>query len=142
MVDWTGDPLDALVEVVAVATLPMAAFAAVFLGGEAAAVVAIVGWFLLVPLLSVLSDHVELGTEASTESTANERADAGDDALQRLRDRYAAGELDDVEFERRLERLVETEDLEIRSDATLDGTDERYSDRPDGRRRGRERELE
>ncbi len=33
-----------------------------------------------------------------------------DDALAALRRRYAEGEIDDLEFERRLERLLETED--------------------------------
>lgn len=32
-----------------------------------------------------------------------------DDPVQRLRDRYAAGEVSDEEFERRMERLVETD---------------------------------
>ena len=36
----------------------------------------------------------------------------GDDPLATLRERYARGEIDDVEFERRVERLVETEDAE------------------------------
>ncbi|MEY7851176.1 SHOCT domain-containing protein [Natrarchaeobius sp. A-rgal3] len=34
------------------------------------------------------------------------------DALETLRDRYAAGELTDEQFERKLERLLETETLE------------------------------
>jgi len=40
----------------------------------------------------------------------NERPAAGEDPLTTLRERYARGEIDDVEFERRVERLVETED--------------------------------
>lgn len=121
MADWTDEPLDTLVEVVAVATLPVAALAAIFLGGDAAGVVAIVGWLLLVPLLSVLSDHVDLSSDAAAESaTETAETDAADNALQRLRKRYAAGELDDVEFERKLERLLETEDVEVPDHVRLD----------------------
>jgi len=123
MADWTDEPLEALVEVVAVATLPAAALAAIFVGGNAAGVVAIVGWLLLVPLLSVLSDHVDFSSDAE-EASVTEPADteSTDDALQRLRERYAAGELDDVEFERKLERLLETEDLEVPDHVTLEET--------------------
>jgi uncharacterized membrane protein len=39
-----------------------------------------------------------------------ETGDADEDPLETLRDRYARGELTDDEFERKLERLVETED--------------------------------
>ena len=42
-------------------------------------------------------------------------------AIERLRERYAAGDLSDEEFERRLARLVETEDL-------LDGSQSRATD--------------
>ena len=41
----------------------------------------------------------------STHATSDE-----DDALATLRDRYARGELTDAEFERQVERLLETED--------------------------------
>lgn len=36
-----------------------------------------------------------------------------DDALATLRDRYARGDLADAEFERQVERLIETEDAEV-----------------------------
>jgi hypothetical protein len=45
-------------------------------------------------------------------STANDE----DDALATLRDRYARGELTDAEFERQVERLLETEDAETARD--------------------------
>lgn len=44
-------------------------------------------------------------------------ADA-DDPVERLRERYADGEITDEEFERRMERLVETEDRRSREVAT------------------------
>ncbi|WP_148416502.1 SHOCT domain-containing protein [Haloferax sp. KTX1] len=45
-------------------------------------------------------------------------------AIERLRERYAAGDLSDEEFERRLARLVETEDLVAGSRSRTRATDE------------------
>jgi len=145
MADWTNEPLEAMVEVVAVATLPVAALAAIFVGGDAAGVVAIVGWLFLVPTLSVLSDHVDLGEDTAEESPVEATTDdSTDDALQGLRQRYAAGEIDDSEFERRLERLIETEDVEVRGEVALDerGSDPIGTDRAGTDSERRERELE
>lgn len=61
------------------------------------------------------------------------------DALETLRERYARGELTDEQFERRLDRLLETEtleDVERRSRARSD----RDRDRDHGRNRERERD--
>lgn len=41
------------------------------------------------------------------------------DPMETLRERYARGDVDEAEFERRLDRLVETEDLDA-ADATVD----------------------
>lgn len=101
---------ETLVGLVAVGTLPLAALAAIFLGGTAAAVVAIVGWLLLVPVLAILFEDEELRFGADDGSTTEATRQ---DPLDALRDRYARGELDDEEFEARLERLLETEDLEL-----------------------------
>lgn len=145
MSDETDDPMEALIAIVAVATLPLTALAGIFLGEAAAATVAITGWLFLVPVLAILSDYVDVGewwdSARSTEEPVRERdrehAETGDDALQRLRERYAAGEIDDVEFERRLERLLETEDVEVPDHVTVDAADD---DTP--RARGRERTPE
>ena len=55
-------------------------------------------------------------------------ASEDDDALATLRNRYARGELTEAEFERQVERLLETEDTETardlsRSDSTRAGVD-------------------
>ncbi|SEH37319.1 Short C-terminal domain-containing protein [Halopenitus malekzadehii] len=70
------------------------------------------------------------GSKRSADNRRGSRRDAsGDgtgDALKTLRERYARGELTDEQFERKLERLLETETLEDaadRSDTT--GTGER-----------------
>jgi len=126
--DETDDPMEALVGIVAVATLPLAALSAIFVGESAAAVVAIVGWLFLVPVLGILSDHVDLREylgerrRGRPSEPASDDGEEADDALQRLRERYAAGEIGDAEFERRLERLLETEDIEVPDGADLTGS--------------------
>jgi uncharacterized membrane protein len=146
--DETDDPMEALVGIVAVVTLPLAALAAIFVGGEAAAVVAIVGWFFLVPVLGILSDHVDLREylgerrerDRTTDAVRSDERDGEDDALQRLRARYAAGEIGDAEFERRLERLLETEDVEISEGVDPTGSAGAGIDLSADRQRERERE--
>lgn len=97
---------ESLAGIAAVTTLPLGILAGMFVGGEAAGVVFVVGWFLLVPLFGVLSEH------EIVESVSEEEAEASS-PLDQLRDRYARGEIDEMEFERRLERLLETEDVEL-----------------------------
>ncbi|WP_436931002.1 SHOCT domain-containing protein [Halosimplex halobium] len=58
-----------------------------------------------------------------------------DDALAELRARYAAGEIDDVEFERRVERLLETESVDDAETFLATETEDRERDRADGRER-------
>jgi len=89
-------------------------------------VFAIVGFVVCLPLVGILGERLPFVTadEASTASTATGGAfddpetDETDEAVARLRERYARGEIDEAEFEHRLEALLETEDL----DATT-GTD-------------------
>jgi uncharacterized membrane protein len=78
------------------------------------------GYVAVVPAVSMLYDDEE-ATEWTQESGADgtaepDEADA-ETALQRLRRRYAEGELTDEQFERKLERLLETETLEDIEDA-------------------------
>lgn len=70
-------------------------------------VVAAVGYLLFVPLAAFLQEPLVTMVRDDREQSDEQQA-----ALDRLRDRYAAGEIDEVEFERRLERLLETETVE------------------------------
>jgi uncharacterized membrane protein len=101
---------ESLAGIAAVTTLPVGILAGLFLGGDAAAVVFVVGWFLLVPLFGVLSEEEVVRSDAEDETAASS-------PLDELRERYARGEIDEVEFERRLERLLETEDVELPPEA-------------------------
>ncbi|MFC7204448.1 SHOCT domain-containing protein [Haloferax namakaokahaiae] len=47
--------------------------------------------------------------ESRREEAESEKADETEDALETLRRRYATGELSEAEFERKVERLLETE---------------------------------
>ncbi|MFU8869453.1 SHOCT domain-containing protein [Natronococcus sp.] len=76
-----------------------------------AGLIAIVGWFLLVPVFLFWGE--EIAALLFEEPTAESSTPAGSDrdAVEELKRRYAAGEIDDDEFERRLERLVGVEDV-------------------------------
>lgn len=73
----------------------------------------VLGFFIVVPLVALLGDSLPI---VESEGDDGERVgvsdDLGDGPIAELRARYARGELTDAEFERRLERLLETEDVE------------------------------
>lgn len=143
---------------VAVVTLPLTALAAV-LGGVLplpgaidtllVTGIPIVGWFLLTPLLLIFGEEV-----ADAIIGPPGRADAGEDApemagdpVESLERRYVDGELDDAEFERRLERLLasdETDTADGDLDSLLPGESEGTStgDHSPGRARDGEDLLE
>ncbi|QLG48037.1 SHOCT domain-containing protein [Natrinema halophilum] len=129
----TGDdPLTRLREnATAVASMLVTAFwlGAMFTGQEWWLAALLVGYIAVVPLVAILfgdeedrrewvDDYSpgETETETSTDSaTIASDADAdieARDALESLRERYAAGELTDEQFERKLDRLLSTETLE------------------------------
>jgi uncharacterized membrane protein len=85
-----------------------AGFLALFAGASWFWMVWVVGFAVLLPLVAIATGAAspDADLEPKTE------ADPEQDPLARLRERYAAGELTDEEFERRLERLLETEDDE------------------------------
>jgi uncharacterized membrane protein len=94
------------VPVAAILTLGVGIFA-FLLGFEWFWMVFVLGWIVVVPLLAILFDESEVD-RALDGSSGSEP----EDALETLRDRYARGELDDVEFERRVEKLLENESIE------------------------------
>ena len=70
----------------------------------------------MVPIVELLFDE-ERDEEESTDDAADAEpgttpAEDKGEALETLRDRYARGELTDEQFERKLDRLLETESLE------------------------------
>ncbi|ELZ29205.1 hypothetical protein C475_03274 [Halosimplex carlsbadense 2-9-1] len=96
--------VEAAAFLVAMLTLPLGILCALFLGLTPAATVFVVGWLLLTPLL------LFVGTELlpMLRNRTDDGAEAPEtDPLDELKTRYARGEIDEREFERRVDRLVE-----------------------------------
>ncbi|MFC6940981.1 SHOCT domain-containing protein [Salinirubellus sp. GCM10025818] len=76
-------------------------------------VIFVVGYAVVLPLVAIAlgEDEDDYGTDRE-EGDGRKRVEEeeGESPLERLKRRYAAGELSDEEFEHRLERLLETED--------------------------------
>jgi hypothetical protein len=76
------------------------------------------GYVVLVPVTAILfgdDGDFEAWWDADAErdeETAPDAPTEAEDPLTTLRERYARGELTDEQFERKLERLLETETLE------------------------------
>ena len=72
-----------------------------------------IGYAVVVPLTSLLRGRAGASPTIRADDTGGVSEDASEDdvdaALDRLRDRYARGELSDEQFERKLEALLETE---------------------------------
>ena len=99
-------------------------------------IVFVIGYAVVVPLVALLRgwrSETEMSTRESgatrrSATTDVDRTDADDEALTRLRDRYARGDLSEEQFERKLEVLLETETPEnareraerSRTDAEID----------------------
>jgi len=103
--------------------------AAMFLGFEWWLAALLFGYIVVVPGVALLfGDRDEVAEWWDEDDVTTERvgetdrgAEAEDDALATLRERYARGELTDEQFERKLERLLETgtiEDVEDRFGTT------------------------
>lgn len=77
----------------------------------------LVGYVVIVPLTGILFEEDD---EAEAVAGNDSPVPEGDDeALAALRRRYANGELTDEQFERKVERLLETETLENVEDTAV-----------------------
>ncbi|MFC7176541.1 SHOCT domain-containing protein [Halosegnis marinus] len=83
-----------------------AGFLALFAGYPYFWAIWVIGFAVVLPLVSIL-----LGLD-DEEEEPDDDVEEGEDALDALKRRYADGDLSDEEFERRLERLLETENRE------------------------------
>ncbi|WP_459192957.1 SHOCT domain-containing protein [Halosimplex sp. J119] len=132
---------------IAVTTLPIALLALFNAGFVTALEIVVTGWLLLTPvavlltwvvlglspvdlpwsladreveLPGVASDSVDFGPASATGADAD-----GDDPVEVLRERFARGEIDQHEFEQRLDQLLATEDGSPggrRADSARDGS--------------------
>jgi uncharacterized membrane protein len=87
---------------------------ALFTGQEWWLAALLVGYVAVIPVTQMLfGDEDEDEADADVSEGRESSMDTDQqDALQTLRDRYARGELTDEQFERKVERLLETETLE------------------------------
>ena len=86
-----------------------AGFVGMFAGLPYFFVIWILGYAVVLPILGILLYE----TDTDSEMMEDERStDSPADLLTSLRDRYAHGDLTDEEFERKLDRLLETESPE------------------------------
>ncbi|WP_134671003.1 SHOCT domain-containing protein [Halorussus marinus] len=100
-----------LLGVLAVLTFGLTALTAVLGLVGLTPVIFVFGFFIVVPLVAILGDSLPFVASAGEAGDRAPDADAVD-PVERLRDRYARGDISDEEFERRLERLIETEGVE------------------------------
>lgn len=106
-------------------------------------VFAILGFVVLLPLVGILGDRLPFvtadgddATESTTPSDGIGEPDEPDDQIATLRERYARGEIDEAEFERRLEGLLETEDVDAAPATSREGVTDH------GRSTDRDRSIE
>lgn len=75
-----------------------------------------VGFAVVVPLVAMALGESDASTTGTEPGSTLDRTDEDETPLDRLKRRYAEGEISDEEFEHRLERLLETEDESAAAD--------------------------
>lgn len=95
--------------------------AAMFTGQDWWLAAMLVGYVVVVPITGILfgdEDAVEDRRDGRSRDRRERDAtdDSTQDALETLRQRYAQGDLTDEQFERKLERLLDTDSLESAED--------------------------
>lgn len=132
--NWLGLG-EALTAVVALAVLPAGILTGLFAGLLAGLGVVAVGYLFVLPATAVVlyamgafaadPDDWEDGEPPVAESAQDAGAEGtrNGDPLADLRERYARGELGDAEFERKLERLIATEDVDVPDGVSLEDVD-------------------
>lgn len=118
----------------AVATLPIGILTALFVGLQPAVAVFVIGWLLLTPGSAILfgttpgmssemdeliQEEMERSINEQRESRRDEGVDTSTDPVETLRQRYASGEIDDHEFEQKLETILELESLDPEDEQSL-----------------------
>ena len=98
-----------LVGTIAILSFGLTSLAAVLGGGTLVPALFVFGVFVLIPLVALLGEDLPFVAASGDETDGSQSVDA--DPVELLRDRYARGELSKEEFEARLDRLLETEDL-------------------------------
>jgi uncharacterized membrane protein len=97
-----------LVGTIAILSFGFTSLAAILGGGTLVPALFVFGVFILMPLVALLGSDLPL--VAAKESDDDPETVDGD-PVELLRERYARGDLSKEEFEARLDRLLETEDL-------------------------------
>lgn len=109
--DEDEDPLESVVAGAVTAVTFLVGFGLLFAGVPWFWVAFPVGFAGVLPMAVGAARLYRHRQESETQSATED-----DDALTTLRDRYARGKLTDAEFERQVERLLETEDAETARD--------------------------
>lgn len=91
---------------IGIGTFALAGLVSVAGFGSLAAPIAVVGWFLLAPIFLFWGEEIAAWLYEGNGSAREPSA-----PLDELKRRYAEGEIDDEEFERRLDRLLQVDEL-------------------------------